>query len=142
VRLRVEWDRNQTVRQFRADKEVVMVIRGQTPTDQGVAKPINLIEECPEVTHWAEGVINSMDSYKLFPDENFASLLVGVMSSTSTDKQGESFELEDLERTVARVEQSAFWSVESTIRSFNQSVARWWRNYFSKRTPTCILSQA
>jgi hypothetical protein len=86
-----------------------MVMRGQTPTNQGVAKPINLIEECPEVMHWAEGVINSIDRYKLFPDENFASLLVGVMSSTSTDKQGESFELEDLERTVARVEQSAFW---------------------------------
>jgi len=86
-----------------------MVIRGQTPTDQGLAKPVNLIEECPEVRRWAEDVINSIDSYKLFPDENFASLLVGVMSSTSTDKQGESFEREDLERAVARVAQSAFF---------------------------------
>ena len=55
-------------------------------------------------------IAENIGAYKLFPEENFTKLASGVLASTSTDSQGESFGFSALEDMLKRIKNKRpFW---------------------------------
>lgn len=86
-----------------------MVIKTGTQPDGVSEEQPNLIARCPAAVNFIESVKSRIGDYQLFPGEKFKLVSAAVLSSTNIDKHGDSFELEDLKRTVERVGSSPLW---------------------------------
>lgn len=77
--------------------------------DASTGMPQDLIAESPEAKEFVRRTIAGVDALKLFPDEQFASVIGNVLSGTGLDGQGESAQFADLEALVQAVQSGEFW---------------------------------
>lgn len=69
----------------------------------------SFIERVPSASAYCERVIEEVDRHKLFPEEQFADLAMGVLSTTGLDLQGDMVTLAALKGMQARIEQNGLW---------------------------------
>jgi hypothetical protein len=74
-----------------------------------VEVPRDLIAESPEAQKFVQDAISNLDEFKLYPGEEFLTVVGNVVSGTGLDRQGESASVADLEALVSTVDEGAFF---------------------------------
>lgn len=70
---------------------------------------MNLWDEVPEAKLFGKSIEDNIQSYKLYPTEEFADLWFGSLATSSLDLQGEAFTPKSLEAFVQRMKEEILW---------------------------------
>jgi hypothetical protein len=70
---------------------------------------MNLLVECPDAQEYLQQVMADPDSYKRYPEEQFAQLQAGIFATSLVDRQNEAFAPEALESMAAQINERSLW---------------------------------
>ena len=69
----------------------------------------NYWNKIPEASKFCDNVIENIQNYKLYPEENFISLTKGILASTRLDSQNEQFTIENLKSFQEKINNDILW---------------------------------
>jgi hypothetical protein len=101
----------------------------------------DLLDDCPEAYQFCKSVAANLHDYRMFPDEKFATVTMGVLASDSVDSQSERFPPAALEAMVEHVEKEGLWSLcdhDPTIHPIGRLVAA--KLFFAARSKTWFVA--